>query len=458
MRRENGFTLIEVLIGMVLSVIVLGSIAFGVKSGITLFSKGNASSVVINDTRTVVDSFNRRISPLLAVTKSLDIVNVGDSSEIPLASSLTSSDHYVFLNDSGQLIHRTKSGDVTLLGSGHVVSLDFSIPVSSADNAGNYMLTVTLTTRYKEQETATQSAVLTKALFNKPEKSGNNAVSGSYKGNALHITCTNYLRILNGETGASAANTTLTKNTLLTADYAVYDTDESIRWLVAASSSDATVVVDTKAAEGYMAITTASGDMIEDDFLHPMPSDDIYVKTSSGHEKYSKNTYYIRYAVGSNWSPWVKIAKNTNTRMFGEDGVTQDIKNYFDEFGVNSKGQTIRNIDSEALKDNTVTNVVDNENFVANLKTLKNIDLISMGAVSWAYINSGGSFFYWTPVEVSPLAAGVEVPVIRFNFKSGTYTVWIATVTRTATNNKTNKKFTTDYGMLPTETKDYAAY
>ena len=289
----------------------MGTIASGIKSGITLFSKGNAVSVAINSSRMTADAFDIYVSPLLAVTKSIDIV-----SEAPASSTMTESDHYIFLNDHGQVVHRTKSGDIALLGSEHIISLDFSIPVSSSDAAENYMLSISFSAQYKEQETMKHNAALSRPLFNRPAKSGNNVVSNSYQGSVLHVVCINYLRILNGETGASAAEATLTTNTLLTADYAVYDTDEAIRWFVATSSSDATVSVDTKTANGYMAITDTSGDLISSDYMHPMPSDDIYVKTSSGHEKYSEGTYYIRYAIGAHWSPWVKIVKPSSGHKY----------------------------------------------------------------------------------------------------------------------------------------------
>lgn len=59
------------------------------------------------------------------------------------------------------------------------------------------------------------------------------------------------------------------------------------------------------------------------------------------------------------------------------------------------------------------------------------LDLQQMGAVSWHYSKSS-QFFFWTPVDITGLSQGERLPVLRYNLKTGTYTVWIDTVRKSA--------------------------
>lgn len=56
----------------------------------------------------------------------------------------------------------------------------------------------------------------------------------------------------------------------------------------------------------------------------------------------------------------------------------------------------------------------------------KGIDLQAMGAVSWRY-EGNNKTLYWTDVDIRNLPAGTPIPVMRYNFNTGTYTVWQAT-------------------------------
>lgn len=55
------------------------------------------------------------------------------------------------------------------------------------------------------------------------------------------------------------------------------------------------------------------------------------------------------------------------------------------------------------------------------------IDLSSMNAATWHY-NKPNDVLYWTTLDVSTFPLPVTVPVIRYNFSSKTYTIWIATI------------------------------
>lgn len=71
--------------------------------------------------------------------------------------------------------------------------------------------------------------------------------------------------------------------------------------------------------------------------------------------------------------------------------------------------------------------------FLSRLETA-GIDLSSMGAVSWRY-ETAKNLLYWTPVDIqsAALAKGDQVPVIRYNVKSGNYSVWYSTVDTSST-------------------------
>ncbi len=61
------------------------------------------------------------------------------------------------------------------------------------------------------------------------------------------------------------------------------------------------------------------------------------------------------------------------------------------------------------------------------------IDLQALGAVYWKY-DASSELLYWSSRDISGMAAGTALPVIRYNTKTGTYTVWIATVQSTTAN------------------------
>lgn len=56
------------------------------------------------------------------------------------------------------------------------------------------------------------------------------------------------------------------------------------------------------------------------------------------------------------------------------------------------------------------------------------LDLEALGAVYWKY-DATAKMLYWSNSDISNLAAGTTLPVIRYNTKTGTYTVWKATIT-----------------------------
>lgn len=69
------------------------------------------------------------------------------------------------------------------------------------------------------------------------------------------------------------------------------------------------------------------------------------------------------------------------------------------------------------------------------------LDLNTLGATGWRYTkdNIGNPVFYWTPVDLDTLSVGTTIPVMRYNFESGNYTVWNVTVGNNGSYNTLNK-------------------
>ena len=131
---KTGFTLVELLIGVVMMTIVIAGIAFTVSSGFDLFTKADSNAVVISGVRFTADSFKRTVAPMLNVTDEIELLSEG--SAIP--ASLSEDIHYVFLS-SDAVVHRDSKGDHVLEGSEYIDSLEFMIPVSSEDTQENYI-------------------------------------------------------------------------------------------------------------------------------------------------------------------------------------------------------------------------------------------------------------------------------------------------------------------------------
>ena len=59
------------------------------------------------------------------------------------------------------------------------------------------------------------------------------------------------------------------------------------------------------------------------------------------------------------------------------------------------------------------------------------IDLNALGATSWSYINGKSTTsnrLLFTPINISSLPAGAQVPIIQYNPNSGNYSVWTGKV------------------------------
>lgn len=168
-KKLAAFTLVEALIGVIIMMIVIGGIALSIKMGIDMYGRAEAHSELINGMRFTLDSFNREISPMLDVTREVEILST-DISNIP---SVSDDNHYIYL-ENGSLTHRSKSGDEVLTGSEYIDRVVFSYPTDTKETGENYTLRMDLTARHERYGDAEYNTTLEKAMYNLPSKRGDN--------------------------------------------------------------------------------------------------------------------------------------------------------------------------------------------------------------------------------------------------------------------------------------------
>ena len=245
---KTGFTLVELLIGVVMMTIVIAGIAFTVSSGFDLFTKADSNAVVISGVRFTADSFKRTVAPMLNVTDEIELLSEG--SAIP--ASLSEDIHYVFLSN-GSVVRRDSKGDYVLEGSEYIDNVEFSIPAASEDTQENYIFKMTINGKNSDHPNAKLDLDVESALYNRPEKKGTE-VSGDIRGAILKIKASLYLDRLDlydNDTKIKINGLTMHKGTKIEAVYDLINqtgtsqpmTDASIiEWFISGSvSADITV-------------------------------------------------------------------------------------------------------------------------------------------------------------------------------------------------------------------------
>lgn len=192
MRRRPAMSLIELLITLLIMLLVTGTIIFAAMSAVDLFVKAEANGRLVSGVRFTLDSFSRRISPMLSVTRDIKILQYTDTDEIPVPSSIPYNTHYLFLQDNS-VVHRDASGDKVLEGSECINSINFSIPAASDDDPENYLLSFQVSAVNPSYPDAKLDLSIKKGLFNKPAKSGSGDSPGIYTGNVLRFTAKDML-------------------------------------------------------------------------------------------------------------------------------------------------------------------------------------------------------------------------------------------------------------------------
>lgn len=197
-KKLAAFTLVEALIGVIIMMIVIGGIALSIKMGIDMYGRAEAHSELINGMRFTLDSFNREISPMLDVTREVEILST-DISNIP---SVSDDNHYIYL-ENGSLTHRSKSGDEVLTGSEYIDRVAFSYPTDTKETGENYTLRMNLTAKHERYGDTEYNTTLEKAMYNLPSKRGDNGnilrfkYSDTVDVNAINIK--HYKRENNGD-------------------------------------------------------------------------------------------------------------------------------------------------------------------------------------------------------------------------------------------------------------------
>lgn len=334
--RRKAFTLVEIAIVIILSLIVAGPVVMTLRSGFELFMKNDYNAKVTDGVRFTVNSFGRRITPMLNQTPEIKILN---NPIIPV--SVPQYWNYIYLsNDS--IIHKDASGDHVLEGSEYISSVNFLLPSSVAVSGDNFLLGMTLDGEYK---TANVEVAAKETLFNKPIKSGN-LVSNNYVGNVLVFKTPGYtispdIDLYDKPTMVKINNSKMPKGTVILAKYQlnvkhnnadVSVTDQStLEWYISGSTganlTPSTSVPDltTKNNYQYLLVDGSNNPYTEDTL--PTSADKFYIRTGTDtRTEWIEGGYGVirarlkpRAVTSSGkiietdylWSPYVRIGNKT---------------------------------------------------------------------------------------------------------------------------------------------------
>ena len=324
--RHKGFTLPELLMGMVLMLIVMGSVVAVLKTALDLYSKTELNSLVIEGVRFTTDSYRRRIVPMLSNASEVELLD----SNISVPAIASANNHYIYLSDN-KVMHKSETDTVPLEGSEYIDSLDFLLPTSSSDDVGtNYILKINISgLNQKNNERAELSVVLESPLYNKPIKSGETVVSANYSGKVLRFVASEIsfdivlkdVKIRkDSSSGEDVSNSeSVAKGTTLYASYIVEPSEDpgytlqdcsDVRWYISGSSS---VNVDPAAAESGLPIPSTGSEpdnrtsnswLLVDSSNNPLTGKTLstngtfYVRTASGARSWG-NYGIVRYFVKS---------------------------------------------------------------------------------------------------------------------------------------------------------------
>ncbi len=178
--KKSGFTLIEILIGVIVIMTTVGAITMTVGTSLKSYARSETHSRAINAARLTIDSFKRTVYPKIITTKEIEILK---KDELPAA--VASDDiNYLFLNEDGAVAVRNNNGDRPLAGSELVRALNFTLPVdivTSGEEYLNAILKMTLSTQAKAESDKDADADYTVSLdiplYNKPARRGSQTVA-----------------------------------------------------------------------------------------------------------------------------------------------------------------------------------------------------------------------------------------------------------------------------------------
>ena len=182
-KRRRAFTLVELIIGMVMMVIVMGGIITGLSMGLRLYTRAEANGKVTNGARFTAASFKHTIWPMMSRASIVEILP-----SLPDTAVSDSEDCYVYLDESEQCVkYRIGDRDEPLAGSEFITSLDFSVPTASKDLAENFILKMRVEAQAPKVKSAHVTLDIDSALINRPAKRGSATKTAAYGGPVLHF-------------------------------------------------------------------------------------------------------------------------------------------------------------------------------------------------------------------------------------------------------------------------------
>ena len=353
--KLRGFTLVEMLIGIVMMAIVIGGITFGINAGLKIYTRADAESETLSGMRWTLRGYNTEVSPLLANAVSIDIRS-RDAAYLNTIKDLSidNNEYYLYMDPSANALRfKTSSEDAILAGSEYLEELLFYI-----FKTDDYLLKMGITTRHPEFRDLKLHVDVNQGLYNKPKKDGDSASDitdkNMYTGNVIHFWVPSNdgieasLDIVSDSTKRILNYVSVDKDIVLLASYDLsvsghnFSTGTSgdksvIEWYISASSSDS--------APRY-AISGSSGDITLDT---EQKKNDYKFKVTSGDSAVTWGMFgVIRYKLiptveadgvtytgKEQWSPWVELTMKENIDGSAE-GLTSDIFKRGDELENNN--------------------------------------------------------------------------------------------------------------------------
>lgn len=183
--NRKAFTLVELIIGMMITLIIMGATVAAGRIVFNVYQKSEANARVTNALRLTVEAYGREMMPLVNHANEIEIL--ADNGKLP-SKLKTSEDHYLYLSGDS-LIHWSSKKREALGGSEYITSLDFNLKVNSEDEFENYMLSMDIAAGHPQYTAAKAEVFIRNALYNRTglKKGGNSSNGVYYSGKVLHL-------------------------------------------------------------------------------------------------------------------------------------------------------------------------------------------------------------------------------------------------------------------------------
>lgn len=270
-KRRRAFTLVELIIGMVMMVIVMGGIITGLSMGLRLYGRAEANGKVTNGARFTAASFKHKIWPMMSRASIVEILP-----NLPDIAVSDSEDCYVYLDELEQCVkYRIGDRDEPLAGSEFITSLDFSVPTASEDLAENFILRMRVEAQAPRIKSAHVTLDIDSALINMPAKRGSETEAAAYRGPVLHFNIFDFrdlqLRNLSDDNKILQNEETVEKDSVIQLRYNI---------IVPSGNKDATKTLYYISSESKASLKKSTGYWEDDNYNDKHP--DYYDKDTRG--------------------------------------------------------------------------------------------------------------------------------------------------------------------------------